>query len=1634
MEMIDDDAIFLEALKQADALQEKQKKQEAVESLVKEEPTSSIDATRIISKEVPEAARCLRYWDVPEEIDAMYKKQGVTTLYAWQAECLSEYKNSFKRNLLYSAPTSGGKTLVSEVLMINTLFPSTWPKPLKVIFILPFVSICVEKVKYFKTILEPKRCKVKGFYSSQGGDDKDADLMVCTIEKANGIVNRIIEEERLDHLGMVVVDELHMMGDRSRGYILELLLTKLRFLAPNVKIVGMSATLPNLDELASWLDARLYRCPFRPVRLVEYVRVASENMDQPPQQQGQQRQQQRNTTDQSNGCPLIMHKIHALEEGDDNLEVRALGPSDPDGVAGLVYDTISQGFSVLVFCPTRRSTENCALAVAKQLRACQGRQEHRSRNDLVDLLKPISDVWSRTFGTTLLQGVAFHHAGLTVEEREIIEKAFREGVLCVLVATSTLAAGVNLPARRVIFRNLKVIMDFGQDSLNLSTYKQMSGRAGRAGKDNIGESIMICNTKKEVERLQELRKAPMPRLESSLAPRLTRLLLEVVALGRVQSIPDAKVFMNSTLLSTQWSMEERDKLTDSSLEEAVSYLKKHQCIEKRLDRLKATDLGMAVYGANMEIGDGLMVYEDLSRARKALVLETPLHVIYLCTPISHSIPIDWETFSQPQLMFSYRSVAEKIPLNISYILGRKRGRLPDPGLEKTHSRFYAALILSELVEEEKINVVARKYGLERGNVQNLQTSAASFAGMVSVFCSKLDWGDFSGLVEGYKDRLGFGAKGDITSLLAIENVKSARARLLYDNGYTDVERVANANASDLDDLIRTITPRRWQRAGLGAAIIASAKELLQEQVDTLASKLPRSSTTPRPRKRMRTSSPLKSPPRRPVVEDEAMSFQVMDVNVKELRGVCAERSPSEYLAIAFEFTSAASSNQQVAQLLDSEEFDDSERGGESEKERERDKAANSGPSAASPQLISVAVCFDENSVYHMDMASSRGHISEDELIQRWGFLEDILSDPEKYVVLWNAKDELVRLRRAACEMHALVSELQCRLRDPMVALWLTNPDQKLRIARLGEISLDAIFNDSKYRFGVSGVPKSRHEVICLCAVRSLLLMKDLSEELLKHDLVEAFEHYEMPVLPCLVELEYNGIGFSEGPCFDHLHDVARRLEELRTMAHKIAGRSFDLGSSKQTAAVAFDLLQLRRKDGRSIPKTAHGYRSTAAEVMKSLTSDDPIKAKFPFIVLEYRSLNKIHSEFLSNLPRYKRWDDQSNMPRIYAKYRQTSIQTGRIAIVAPNLQQVPRECSFFCQAGMLGPIPGSPGGTLSGRDPKLSVQSCDDDEADVVVLNIRRAFVPQQGYVILSADYGQMEARLLMHFSKEDGCQVDGEAALSGCVTQSSMGDVFVEIAAKWHAKARDAVSLEERMVVKRLCYGMLYGMGVGKLAEELMVSEVEAKRMHEALLDALPGVRKYMQDVVTTAKNEMYNRVRTVSGRFRKLHHLLDTCDAKRAKAERQAVNTTIQGSAADLMKRAMARVYAKLAAWRKKGHVRVVLQLHDELLFEVKDTCLCDVVATVEAAMQEPVPGCRLPVNMRAGPSWGSLHPVHFPPHRITAITSAVVEEPGTCDLRNGSGNMPAQGSISRNADVHVEMEECSLEKDLEWLFTQA
>ncbi|CAH1789930.1 unnamed protein product [Owenia fusiformis] len=576
------------------------------------------------------------FYGLPSKVEELFTKhRKIKSLYEWQKECLSLPAIQQRQNLIYSLPTSGGKTLVAEILILRELLC----RKKDTMLILPFVSIVQEKVRGLAPFAVDLDFLVEEYAGHKGHmppkmRQKSNSLYICTMEKANGLVNCLIEMGKLDNIGLVVVDELHMLGEGgSRGAVLEMTLTKLMHASTDCQIIGMSATLNNTSDLTRFLQAELYSNNFRPVELTEYVKLEDNIFT-------------------VNADTIIPDEKLRHDRIVSYPYTSKMVKQDPDHLCGLVSEVIPDK-SCLVFCSTKKNCENVAVLLCEMMpRHLKGRNR-QAREALYRTLKEEGNgQMCPVLRKTVPYGLAYHHSGLTMDERKLIEEAYSEGTLCLLTCTSTLAAGVNLPAKRVILRAPYVGMNF----LQRSQYKQMVGRAGRAGIDTSGESIVIVK-KKDKEKLLDLISGPYDSCMSSLmydsAKGVRSLLLTTIGLKLTPTIESVIELMRRTLLDIQSSTLGLDipDITKDALQSLIDLGMVKQT-RTRIDgsddplsqitsqspiitHIEVTRLGKATFKGSVDIQRAPTLFTDLCKAQKSLVVSNHLHLLYLATPYDY---------------------------------------------------------------------------------------------------------------------------------------------------------------------------------------------------------------------------------------------------------------------------------------------------------------------------------------------------------------------------------------------------------------------------------------------------------------------------------------------------------------------------------------------------------------------------------------------------------------------------------------------------------------------------------------------------------------------------------------------------------------------------------------------------------------------------------------------------------------------------------------------------------------------------------------------------------------------------------------------------------------------------------------
>jgi DNA polymerase-1 len=498
----------------------------------------------------------------------------------------------------------------------------------------------------------------------------------------------------------------------------------------------------------------------------------------------------------------------------------------------------------------------------------------------------------------------------------------------------------------------------------------------------------------------------------------------------------------------------------------------------------------------------------------------------------------------------------------------------------------------------------------------------------------------------------------------------------------------------------------------------------------------------------------------------------------------------------------------------------------------------------------------------------------------------------------DVKADLVRLRRMGLRPRGFAF-------DVGLASSLLNPGRRAHDLRT------VAWEQIRWRLSENGTQAlplgERWRRVCEEADVLQRLPLPLLQAMRERELERVYWEIEMPLVEVLAEMELVGVAV-DVPYLQELgRELRARLRDLAEEIYALAGMEFNPSSPKQLAFVLFEKLGLPR-----LKRTKTGY-STDAEVLEALAPHHEVVAK----ILEYRELSKLLSTYVEVLPRLV----NPRTGRVHTTFNQTGTATGRLSSQDPNLQNIPIR-------------------TEEGR-------------------KIRRAFVAEPGKALLSADYNQIELRILAH--------VSGDAALQEVFRAGR--DIHAEVGSEVFGLPPDRLTPEHRRVAKVINYGIVYGISPYGLAQRIGCSPAEAERYIQRYFETFPGVRVYLERTVAEARRKGY--VTTLLGRRRYLPDLNSRNRSVREAAERAALNTPIQGSQADLIKLAMIRIHREVLPRFPESHM--ILQVHDELVFEAPQEEVEELGRAVREAMRGAMAlDVPVEVEVRAGPNWRDLEPV--------------------------------------------------------------
>ena len=550
------------------------------------------------------------------------------------------------------------------------------------------------------------------------------------------------------------------------------------------------------------------------------------------------------------------------------------------------------------------------------------------------------------------------------------------------------------------------------------------------------------------------------------------------------------------------------------------------------------------------------------------------------------------------------------------------------------------------------------------------------------------------------------------------------------------------------------------------------------------------------------------------------------------------------------------------------------------------------------ELVGMSFSFAENQAFYVPVPANR-----EEALTIVNIFKPAFENPDSLKIGQNIKYDLIMLANYGVTLKG-------KMFDTMIAHYVLQPELRHGMDYLAEIYLKYETIKIEELIGAKGkkqgnmrdlAPEAVYKYACEDADVTLKLKQVLENELETNGVKKLFEEIEMPLVPVLAYMERNGVRIDTDTLKETSRHFTARMNQIEEEVHQLAGMEFNIASPKQVGEVLFDRLKIVEK----AKKTKTGQYVTSEEVLESLRGKHEIVGK----ILEHRGLKKLLGTYIDALPQLI----NPATGRIHTSFNQTVTATGRLSSSNPNLQNIP----------------------IRNEDGK----------------EIRKAFIPDEGCEFFSADYSQIELRIMAHLSNDphmiEAFQKDQ--------------DIHAATAAKIYKVKLEEVTREQRSKAKTANFGIIYGISVFGLAERLNVDRKEAKALIDGYFENYPNVKAYMDQSIQEAREKGY--IETIFKRKRYLPDINSKNAVVRGYAERNAINAPIQGSAADIIKVAMIRIYQR---FQEEGiHSKMILQVHDELNFSVlpeeKEKVQQIVISEMEAAYKMKAP-------LRADHGWGN------------------------------------------------------------------
>ena len=683
--------------------------------------------------------------DLPDAAIEFLKSQGYEKLYPPQADSIKSGLLDGK-SILVSAPTASGKTLIAMLAMINYLSKNNG----KVIYLSPLRALAAEKFSEFKKLEKValgKKVKVgisTGDYENIEKNLENSNVLILTNEKMDSIIRH--GAEWVEEIGLVIADEVHLIGDENRGPTLEMVLTQLKLLETNPQIVGLSATITNSDEIADWLNCKLVKNDWRPVPLSEGVCDAGE-------------------------ITMNDGKVFSVE--------RSVCGTPID----LGVQSVKEGGQSLIFAETRNRSKSLATKAADAI------SQILEKKDLKELEKTSKKILSENEHTELIKtlaflvkkGVAFHHAGLNQNCRQTIETEFRKGTIKLLSSTPTLAAGVNLPARRVVISSInRYNAKVGANRpISILEYKQLCGRAGRPQYDDYGEAIIVGNGNTEDLIDYYINGEPEPIISKITDDKSlrTHILSVVVTHPGIKKDEILEFF-----LQTLGGLQSRKPTIKFAIDISLRFLSSEYLLIKKGERYAATEFGKKTS----------MLYID------------PLTATYFRDAIENVSQDRKHTFgflhliSNCEEFFPKFSLRKKDYESASLLIENNSSELLEQISEYDCSR--SLLALHAWITESSELSLSDNFGVESGDMHRMAETANWLSYCLREISKHVERADLLEELGNLRKRIVYGIREELLELVRIKGIGRIRARILYKHRIKNLDDLAKIPVNKLAEI------------------------------------------------------------------------------------------------------------------------------------------------------------------------------------------------------------------------------------------------------------------------------------------------------------------------------------------------------------------------------------------------------------------------------------------------------------------------------------------------------------------------------------------------------------------------------------------------------------------------------------------------------------------------------------------------------------------------------------------------------------------------------------------------------------------------------------------------------------------